>query len=140
MDTNGNSPQPGRPTLNAVREPLARSLSDALYEAGKAMIVLSRAVERREIADYRTQAEQVGAHMLQLVVLCGQLSSLDEMEGGKMHGKLTPSFPARDEAAAAQIQAFRERRALERTQQRELQPEERATVENWQGQDADRDG
>jgi hypothetical protein len=113
-----DAPTVGRPTLGAVQEPLARNLSDALYATGQALLELSRTVERREVADYRGQGERVGQAFLRILLLHGQLASLDEAAGGKMHGTARPQFPAPDPAMQAQIEQFRERRDLERTQRR----------------------
>jgi hypothetical protein len=119
----GDRNQVGRPTLGAVREPLRHNLSDQLYVAGQMLLDMSRKVERQEVGDYQGQGEVVGSALLKIVLLHGQLGALDEAEGGKMHGRTTPTFPDADPEVTDQVQRFRERRDLERTQRRQRPPE-----------------
>jgi hypothetical protein len=112
----------GKPQMNAVRDPLVRQLSDLLYAVGSELMTASRQVERRQVDDYPSQGLMIGEAMQRIILLHGQLASLDELEGGRMHGKARPEFPVQDPAITARLAEFNARRAardeLEQTQQR----------------------
>jgi hypothetical protein len=111
----------GRPALPAVRDPLIRQLSDLMYQVGADLMTASRAVERRQVDHYVAQATAIGAAVQQIILLHGQLASLDEIEGGKMHGTQRPTFPEQDPVLAERLEQFRARREpLAETQRRPL--------------------